>query len=69
MFTIVYTPVNGGSPITATNIHSIAIAPQHDRTKPQMLRLNGGVGGGGISGAGAAEVPIANVVSITVAEI
>jgi len=69
MFTVVYTPVGGTAPtdnITAVNIRSIDIAPQNDRTKPQSIRLNAAIGGGGQLGAGTI-IPIANVVSIAVA--
>jgi len=75
MFTVTYKD-NSGTNIQATNIRSIDIPPQHDRgqspdgstanTKPQAIRLNAGIGGGGQLGAGII-IPIANVVSITVA--
>lgn len=66
MFTVVYT--QNGDTITATNVRSIDIAPQNDRSEPQFIRLNAGVGGGGQLGFGTI-VPIANVTSITVTEV
>jgi hypothetical protein len=73
-FTVTYADPNGGANIVATGIHSIDIAPnmvrQEDQPgyRPQSIRCNGGIGGGGISGAGSFWIPIADVVSITVAE-
>lgn len=70
MITVVYTPEGGTSPgddVTVTGIRSVDIAPQNDRSEVQSIRCNAGIGGGGQLGAGF-KIPIAHIVSITVAE-
>lgn len=51
--------------ITADNVRSITLTPHHDRSLPESITLNAGIGGGGQLGRGTI-VPIENVQSITV---
>lgn len=54
-----------GNAITATGIHSITLTPQHDRSLPESITLNAGIGGGGQLGSGTV-IPIEKVLQITV---
>ena len=51
--------------ITADNVRSITLTPHHDRSLPESITLNAGIGGGGQLSRGII-VPIENVQSITV---
>lgn len=51
--------------ITADNVRSITLTPHHDRSLPESITLNAGIGGGGQLNRGII-VPIENVQSITV---
>ena len=52
--------------ITADNVRSITLTPHHDRSLPESITLNAGIGGGGGQLGGGTIVPIENVQSITV---
>lgn len=51
--------------ITADNVRSITLTPHHDRSLPESITLNAGIGGGSQLSRGTI-VPIENVQSITV---
>lgn len=59
MFTVTYTPP-GGSAVTLTGVQSIVRAPGNDRTQPQAIMCNPGIGGGGQFGKGA-YVPLETI--------
>jgi len=79
-FTIKWTNATGTAMPDIVGARSIDIAPNNDRgqtedgtglvngnpVSPQSIRVNGGIGGGGIAGAGAFYIPISQVTSITV---
>jgi len=65
MFTVAYT-VGDSNPITVTGVRHLDVVPNNDRSQPQSIRLDTGIGGGGQLGAGTI-IPIVNVISIDVA--
>jgi len=65
MFNVTYT--QNGVTVTAT-VRVMQITPNNDRTAPQSVTLEPGIGGGGQLGKGVV-VPIANITSITAVEV
>lgn len=64
MITVVYLDAQDNV-ITADNVRSITLTPHHDRSLPESITLNAGIGGDGQLSRGTI-VPIENVQSITV---